>query len=245
MMPIMTIPAKKTFLRDVEAFGVLEPIWIYEGKVLDGWHRYQASLKVDRQCPTRAYDGNDPAGFVISRNIERRHISESERAKSVAMIRKWKQDGRPAGRSDNPDRPRTNKEMAAEAGTSEAMIRRAKREIRVERGELPEPAPAPRKPDVEISLPPEPADSQPAHEHQVTAEAERWKAEAESWKATAEHRLRMIDDPNVREMAKDLGNARAEASLYQQRAMEWQQKHSDVVEDNRKLRRIVKKFRGI
>jgi hypothetical protein len=65
---------------DVRAHGVREPIWIYEEQVLDGRNRYRAAAVVGVRCPTRFYQGDDPVGFVVSMNLKRRHLSESQRA---------------------------------------------------------------------------------------------------------------------------------------------------------------------
>jgi hypothetical protein len=65
---------------DIKRGGLLEPIWLYEGKVLDGWHRYRAARKAGIEPRTRTWHGKDPMAFVISMNIMRRHLNESQRA---------------------------------------------------------------------------------------------------------------------------------------------------------------------
>jgi N6-adenosine-specific RNA methylase IME4 len=71
---------------DIKAHGVREPIWFYEDQILDGRNRYLASGDADRNCPSRVYKGNDPLGFVISLNLKRRHLDESQRAVVAAKI---------------------------------------------------------------------------------------------------------------------------------------------------------------
>ena len=71
---------------DVRAHGVREPIWLYEEKILDGRNRYRAAAVAGVACPTRPYEGDDPVGFVVSLNLKRRHLSESQRAMVAAKL---------------------------------------------------------------------------------------------------------------------------------------------------------------
>jgi hypothetical protein len=71
---------------DVDANGVREAIWIYQGQILDGRNRYCAAQEANVSCPTRIYDGNDPVGFVVSANIHRRHLNTSQRAMIAAKL---------------------------------------------------------------------------------------------------------------------------------------------------------------
>jgi N6-adenosine-specific RNA methylase IME4/ParB-like chromosome segregation protein Spo0J len=89
---------------DIRAHGVREPIWIYQGKILDGRNRYRAAQVAGVECPWRTYDGDDPIGFVISLNLKRRHLSESQRAMVAAKLATFRlgdnqhSEGLPIGR---------------------------------------------------------------------------------------------------------------------------------------------------
>jgi hypothetical protein len=65
---------------DIKKNGVREPIWLYDDKILDGRNRYRAAKAAKVVCPTRVYRGDDPLSFVISLNLKRRHLDESQRA---------------------------------------------------------------------------------------------------------------------------------------------------------------------
>lgn len=67
-------------LADVQAHGVRDAIWIYEGKVLDGNHRLRAATEAGKGFETRQYTGHDPLGFVVSMNLRRRHLTTGQRA---------------------------------------------------------------------------------------------------------------------------------------------------------------------
>jgi N6-adenosine-specific RNA methylase IME4 len=90
---------------DIKANGVREPIWIYEEKILDGRNRYRAAAVAGVACPTRLYEGDDPIGFVISMNLKRRHLDESQRAMVAAKLATLRSgdnqhsEGLPIGRS--------------------------------------------------------------------------------------------------------------------------------------------------
>ena len=149
--PDMNREAKQSFLKDINKHGLREAIWLYEGKVLDGWHRYLACLRAGVKPRFRNYEGDDPAGFVLSKNIERRHLTAMERAEAVAWIRNWRSGpGQPEKELDQvdqysdrgADRQRTTAELADEAGVGKSTMKRAKRRIREKRGEAPPRAPA-------------------------------------------------------------------------------------------------------
>lgn len=66
--------------------GVREPVWLFEGKILDGRNRYRAASAMGVQFETRQYEGTDAVGFVISLNLYRRHLTESQRAAVAAKL---------------------------------------------------------------------------------------------------------------------------------------------------------------
>ena len=128
-------------------YDPLEPVVLYEGRVLDGWHRYSMARELGIEVGTVDYEGDDPAGLVIARHAGRRNLTPKERAHGVVRCRGWAPSGRPADdRKPSQDRgagvpesrpagrlsgkPSTNKELAAEADVSERTIRRAKAQVR-------------------------------------------------------------------------------------------------------------------
>ena len=74
------------FVRDISENGLKEDIWLYEEKILDGRNRYRACTAADVEPRFRSYDGDDPVGFVVSLNLHRRHLDESQRAMVAAEI---------------------------------------------------------------------------------------------------------------------------------------------------------------
>lgn len=64
---------------DIQQHGVREAIWLYQGQLLDGRNRYRACQQLQVECPARLYEGDDATGFVVSMNLRRRHLDESQR----------------------------------------------------------------------------------------------------------------------------------------------------------------------
>jgi len=144
----------KELVESMETLGFdpSRPITVLAGtdEVLDGWSRYNAANVAGVEPIIVEYEGDDPIGYVIAMNAARRHTSAMEIATAVAKCRNWQGVGRPASTASDvsdADRPRTNAELAREAGTSESTMERARRAIRQEQqGEAEQPAEAPPEP---------------------------------------------------------------------------------------------------
>jgi hypothetical protein len=110
---------------DIKQNGLLNPITLYEGEIIDGWHRYTASMMAGldpKQLPvTDLPEDVDPRAFVMSLNYHRRDMTDAQRAVAVVSVYKWAANGV----HDNPD-VATNKQMAELADVSERTINRAK-----------------------------------------------------------------------------------------------------------------------
>lgn len=112
-------------LRDsISDIGVQEPITVYEGMVLDGWHRYSAANELGMECPTVELGQVDPQAFVIAKNKARRHITSSQIAAAVVAVYQW----RAAGRNPAPGAglEKTTQQLADMAGVSARTINQAK-----------------------------------------------------------------------------------------------------------------------
>ena len=82
---------------DIAAHGVREPVILFEGAILDGRNRYRAAQAAGVDCPMTEYRGDDAAAFVVSLNIHRRHLTESQRAMAAAKLANMR-----VGRPNNP-----------------------------------------------------------------------------------------------------------------------------------------------
>ena len=64
----------------------LEPITIGDGKILDGRSRAKACGMLGVETNTTEFPGNDPLGFVLSKNVRRRHLSKSQLAMTAVKL---------------------------------------------------------------------------------------------------------------------------------------------------------------
>jgi len=71
---------------DIREHGLHEAIVLYEDKILDGRNRYRACLAAGIDPTFTAYTGDDPISYVISLNLRRRHLDESQRAMVAAKL---------------------------------------------------------------------------------------------------------------------------------------------------------------
>lgn len=85
-MPAMEPDEKRQLLDDIRKNGLEDAIVLYEGMILDGRHRAQACAQLGIEPKYKQYEGNDPLGFVISHNLKRRHLNQSQKAIVAAKM---------------------------------------------------------------------------------------------------------------------------------------------------------------
>jgi ParB-like chromosome segregation protein Spo0J len=96
LFPLLEGEAFDKFVEDMRVNGQTEPI-VYEGEkvILDGRNRLRACEKLGiapRMEPLP--EGQDPLAFIISKNLHRRHLSESQRAMIGAQLADMRQGER-------------------------------------------------------------------------------------------------------------------------------------------------------
>lgn len=88
IFPLISGQSFDDLVADIKLHGVREPIWLYEGQILDGRNRWAAAQAAGAECQTREYRGDDPLAFVLSLNLKRRQLSASELAFVALEIEK-------------------------------------------------------------------------------------------------------------------------------------------------------------
>lgn len=74
---------------DIAANGLRFPIVVHEGMILDGGNRYRACIELDMEPEFVEFDGGNPASFVLSSNLHRRHLSPGQQAVIVSSATNW------------------------------------------------------------------------------------------------------------------------------------------------------------
>ncbi len=131
--PRMSDEQFKALVDDIDENGLREPIVVYKKKIIDGWHRYSACMELNvKSLKMVEYEGVDPAGYVLSKNLHRRHMDVSQRAFAVAKCVNWQEGaGRPSKSVDSAKESiqmnRLTLPQAAElAQVGESTMQRAK-----------------------------------------------------------------------------------------------------------------------
>ena len=73
---------------DIRANGQVETVKLHQGMILDGRNRYTACSRRNLGVRTELFEGStrDALNWVISKNLKRRHLSESQRAMVAAKL---------------------------------------------------------------------------------------------------------------------------------------------------------------
>jgi len=110
----------------IDDLGVLNPITIADGMVLDGWNRYRAATQLLMPCPQVHFDESmDIVKFVDAQNDSRRHITKSQRAAAVVIMHGYVRPNRPKNKQVPGTYLSTVAALAAEAGVGDKTIKDA------------------------------------------------------------------------------------------------------------------------
>lgn len=116
----------KKLVADIKANGLLDDIVLWQGQVIDGWHRYKACLEAGVEPRFIDFDGDDykAIAMVISRNERRRHLTPAAKVGIAKRVLGWHTKKASVGRSIGSRDPITEATVAEVAGVSAATVKR-------------------------------------------------------------------------------------------------------------------------
>jgi ParB-like chromosome segregation protein Spo0J len=85
LFPLLSDDELQELAEDIRTNGLHEPVWLYDDPehgrmLLDGRNRSRACELAGVPVETRLYTGDDPIGFSISQNLQRRHLTTGQKA---------------------------------------------------------------------------------------------------------------------------------------------------------------------
>lgn len=111
---------------DISENGVHEPIVLHEEKILDGRNRFRACQEIGVSPEFVQYEGEDPVGYIVSLNLLRRHLNESQRAMVAARLANMEVGNPDFSNSANLQNSKTRAESADLLNVSERSVNTAK-----------------------------------------------------------------------------------------------------------------------
>jgi NACalpha-BTF3-like transcription factor len=135
--------------RDIQNKGVLVPIIVKEGYIIDGQNRYDICQELGIECPVTEFPGSfeEAIAYVVSLNLQRRQLNSSQRAavavEADALNKKFqkkekkerkkhaKENGTQEEEEDKGDEGDIAQLIADEAGTNRTYVFKA-RELKKE-----------------------------------------------------------------------------------------------------------------
>jgi hypothetical protein len=143
--PMMAEDKLHELADDIRKNGQLVPVWLYEGKILDGRNRWAACKIAGVEPKTKDYTGDEPTAFAVAMNDRRRHMNKGALAAvAVELEPHFAEDAKrrqrasggdkksPAAKSvqekvPEPKRPQAREEAAKSVGVNDRYVSDAKK----------------------------------------------------------------------------------------------------------------------
>ena len=94
IFPLMTGEDFESLKRDIAEHGLRDPIIVHDNQIIDGRNRYGICVELGIEPRFVPWDRNGSLiDFVISKNLHRRHLNESQRAMVAARLAEYKHGG--------------------------------------------------------------------------------------------------------------------------------------------------------
>lgn len=138
IFPLMEGAEFDALVEDIRAHGLREPVVVHDGLVLDGRNRLRACEQVGLAPVTTTWDGDgSPEDYVVSKNLHRRHLTDSQRGLIAATLAtrtkaetQYTSQNQKDGTVDQIWSTRTLKQAADLLNTSRTTVIAAKKVLR-------------------------------------------------------------------------------------------------------------------
>lgn len=91
---------------DIRQQGQLQPIWTFDGMILDGRNRFEACRRAEIKPIIMEYRGDEPTAFAVSLNDRRRHMGKSALAAVAAELEPFFAEDAARRRKETEGRPK-------------------------------------------------------------------------------------------------------------------------------------------
>lgn len=123
--PMMSEDEHKQLVESIKNKGQQDLIVIYEGKILDGRNRYKACREIGIAPKLKGYIGSDPLGYVTTKNLHRRHLTDSQRAEIALKIAERLTDEENKKNAAEKPEPKPSETKKTKPNASPANIKKA------------------------------------------------------------------------------------------------------------------------
>lgn len=209
LFPMLQGESLEALKQDIREHGVREPIVFLDGAILDGRNRYMCARDLGIEYPRLEFDGANPLAYVISHNLHRRHLTESQRSMVAAKLAKLAHGGdRISEQAASLPIAPTQAQAAELLNVAERSVRTAKK---VERQGAPELIEAVEQGRVSVSAAADVAELSEPEQVEIVAKGEREILEAAKQIRAEKAKARRVERlDNLAEIAK--GNAELDTS---------------------------------
>jgi ParB-like chromosome segregation protein Spo0J len=132
LFPLIDGQAFDELVADIKANGLIEPITVMGDQILDGRNRLRACAAAGIEPRFREVSPTDPAAYIVSLNIHRRHLTTIQRkaiaAELATLANGTNQFQQKVGGSNDPptDDAMSNAQAASFMNVSAASVKRQK-----------------------------------------------------------------------------------------------------------------------
>lgn len=125
--PLISGDEFEELVKDIHDNGLISPVVMYEGKILDGRNRWRACQRLGIPHTEKKFMGSDAAAYVWSVNAVRRQLTASQKALAAAKLVDAKAGMNQHSEEVTRSRVTTIGDAAKMAGVGERTVQEAKR----------------------------------------------------------------------------------------------------------------------